>query len=84
MANRVNLSKSKLFGAVTCLKISVVEFSHPLDQSSQARCHLRLSPLVINEQRKHMYVHPLRGTCISTKNHLWEEPLQELLKVASM
>jgi hypothetical protein len=61
VTERVNSLKSKLFGAVVCLKTGVAEFSHPLDQSGQARCHLRLSSLVVNEQRKQMSVCPLRG-----------------------
>jgi hypothetical protein len=60
VAKRANTPKSKLFGAVACLKTDVAEFSHPFDQSGQAWCNLRLSPLVVNKQWKKMFVHPLR------------------------
>jgi hypothetical protein len=48
MVKRVNPLESKFFGVVACLKTSVAEFSHPLDQSSQARCHLWFYPLLID------------------------------------
>jgi hypothetical protein len=50
VAKRVNPPKSKLFDAVACPKTSVMELSHSLDQSGLARCHLQLSPLVIDKQ----------------------------------
>jgi hypothetical protein len=56
MPDRVNPLESKLFSAVACPKTGVVEFNHPLDQCSQARCYFKFSSLVINEQ---MLVHPL-------------------------
>jgi hypothetical protein len=51
---------NKFFGAVACLKTSVVELSYLLDQSSQARCFLWLSPLLGNKWQEQMFVHPLR------------------------
>jgi hypothetical protein len=49
VTKRVNPSKSKFFDTVACPKTGVAEFSHLFDQGGQARCHLWLSPLVINE-----------------------------------
>jgi hypothetical protein len=60
VAEGANPPKSKFFDAVACLKTSVTELSHPFDQGSQVRCHLRLSPLVLDEQREQMFVRPLR------------------------
>jgi hypothetical protein len=64
-----NPSKSKLFDAVACPKTSIAEFSHPLDQSGQERCHLWLSPLVIDKWWEQMSIHPLRGNM-----HINQEP----------
>jgi hypothetical protein len=58
-AKGVNPSKGKLFDIVTCLKSGLVEFSHPLDQCLQARCHLRFVPLILNLRWKEMLVRPL-------------------------
>jgi hypothetical protein len=44
---------------MTRLKTDVVEFSYSLDQSGQARCHLWLSPLIIDEWWEQMHVRPL-------------------------
>jgi hypothetical protein len=65
----VDPPKSKFLGAVACIKTEVTEFSHLLDQSSQAWCHLLLSPLIINEQRVQVSVHPLWGNV-----HIHQEP----------
>jgi hypothetical protein len=65
----VNLLKSELFGVVACLKTSVAEFNHPLDQSSQARCQFLLSPLVVNERWEQRFVCPLRSNM-----HINQEP----------
>jgi hypothetical protein len=43
---RVNPPKSKFFSTVACPKTGVTEFSHPLNQSGQAWCHLQLSCLL--------------------------------------
>jgi hypothetical protein len=59
MLERVNSSKSKFFGTVACLMTGITEFSHPFDQGGQARCHLRLSSLIIDERWKQMPVRPL-------------------------
>jgi hypothetical protein len=40
----------KFLDSMACPKTGVVEFSHPLDQSGQARCHLWLSLILIDEQ----------------------------------
>jgi hypothetical protein len=61
VSKRANLSKSKFFGIMACPKTGITEFRRPFDQGSQTRCHLRLSPLIIDEWRKQMSVHPLRG-----------------------
>jgi hypothetical protein len=50
MAKGVNSPKGEFFDAVARLKISLVEFSHPLDQSGQAQCHRWLTPFVFDEQ----------------------------------
>jgi hypothetical protein len=60
MTKGVNPPKSKLFGIVACPKTGVAELSHPLDQSSQARCYLQLSPLLVNVWQEQMPIHPLR------------------------
>jgi hypothetical protein len=51
------------------LVTGIAEFSHPLDQSDQVWCHLWLSPFVVNEWQKKMYVRPLRGNV-----HINQEP----------
>jgi hypothetical protein len=61
MTKGANPPKSKLFSIVTHLKTGVAKLSHPLHQGSQARFHLRLSPLLVNERLKQMSIHPLRG-----------------------
>jgi hypothetical protein len=35
-----------------------MEFSHPLDQSGQARCHRRLAPFIFEERGEQKLVHP--------------------------
>jgi hypothetical protein len=60
MTKGVNPPMGKFIDAMTCPKIDVVEFSYLLDHSSQARCHLRLSPLIIDERWEQMPVHALR------------------------
>jgi hypothetical protein len=57
----VNPPKSKLFDAVACPKTGVVQFNHPLDQSGQSRCHLLLSPLIIDKRWEQMSIRLLRG-----------------------
>jgi hypothetical protein len=69
VTEKVNSPESKFFSAVACLKTDIAEFSHPLDQGSQEQCHLRFCPLVIDEWRKHISVHPLRGSV-----HINQEP----------
>jgi hypothetical protein len=59
MAKSANSPKSKLFGIVACLKTGLAEFSHPLDQCSQARCHFQVPPLIINVRWKQMLARPL-------------------------
>jgi hypothetical protein len=65
-----NPPKSKVFRAVAHLKTGVTELNHPLDQSDQTWCHLRLSPFVVDEWREQMSVHPLR-----INMHINKEPL---------
>jgi hypothetical protein len=50
MTKGVSSLKGEFFSAVASLNPGLTEFSHPLDQSDQARCHLWLSSLVINER----------------------------------
>jgi hypothetical protein len=69
VAKRVNSLKSILFNAVACLKIGVAEFSHLLDQSSQAQCHFLLFPLIVNERQEWMSIHSLRSNV-----HINQEP----------
>jgi hypothetical protein len=45
----VNPPKSEFLGAVTCPKTDGAELSYLLDQSDQARCHLRFPSLLIDE-----------------------------------
>jgi hypothetical protein len=54
-----NPPKVKFFSTVARLKTSLVEFSHLLDQSSQARGHLRLAPFVVDVWGEQKLVHPL-------------------------
>jgi hypothetical protein len=56
VAERANPPKSKLFGAVACPKTGVMEFSHPLDKCSQARCHLQFSSLIVDMWQQQMLV----------------------------
>jgi hypothetical protein len=60
MAKGANSLKGELFSAVTGLKPSLIEFSHPLDQSGQAWCHRRLTMFVFDERGEQKLVHPLR------------------------
>jgi hypothetical protein len=53
---RVNPSKSKLFGAVTSLKTGVTKCSHPLDQCNLAWCDLRFSLLIVDVWWQQMLV----------------------------
>jgi hypothetical protein len=69
VTKKANPPKSKLFDVVACPKTGVTEFSHPLDQSGHAMCHLRLSPLVMDKRREQMFVRPLRGNV-----HINQEP----------
>jgi hypothetical protein len=55
------LPKSKLFNAVARPKTNVMEFNHPLNQSSQARCQFQIFSLLVNQRREQMPIHPLRG-----------------------
>jgi hypothetical protein len=69
VAKGANPPKSKLFGMVACPKTSITKFSHPFDQRDQARCHLRLSLLVINKRWEQMSIHPFRENM-----HIKQEP----------
>jgi hypothetical protein len=92
MVERVNPPENKLFDAMACPKTGVAEFSHPLDQCSQAWCYFRFSPLVINEQRKQMLVCPLGENVHINKKPLLgctflatlEDGLQVLLPVMAV
>jgi hypothetical protein len=70
----VNSLKGEFLGAVTCLKLVLTEFSHPLDQSGQARRHRQFTPFVFDERGKQMLVYPLQ-----LNMHIHQEPL--LLRV---
>jgi hypothetical protein len=59
---------------VAGLKPGLAEFSYPLDQSGQARCHWRLAPFIFDERREQKLVHPLR-----LNMHIHQKPL--LLRV---
>jgi hypothetical protein len=59
MAKWANSPKGEFFVVVSGLKIGLTEFSHPLDQSGQARCHQRLAPFVFDERGEQKLVHPL-------------------------
>jgi hypothetical protein len=75
MAEGVNLSKYEFLSAAAGLKPSFVEFSHPLDQSNQVRCHRRLTPFVFDEGGGgQKFVHPLQ-----LNMHIHQKPL--LLRV---
>jgi hypothetical protein len=50
MAEGVNSSKGEFLGAVAGLKPSLMDFSHPLDQSVQAQQHRRLAPFIFDER----------------------------------
>jgi hypothetical protein len=56
----VNSLKGEFFGAVISLKPGLTEFSHPLDQSGQARCHRWFAPFVFDELGGQKLVHPLQ------------------------
>jgi hypothetical protein len=75
-AKEVNSSKGEFFGVVAGLKAGLMEFSHPLDQSGQARCHRRLAPFVFDERGELKLVHPLQFNM-----HIQQKPL--LLRVLS-
>jgi hypothetical protein len=64
------LPKGEFFGAVVGLKTGLTEFSHPLDQIGQARCHRRLAPFVFDERGEQKRVHPLRFNM-----HIHQKPL---------
>jgi hypothetical protein len=55
----VNSLKGDFFSAVAGLKLGLMEFNHPLDQSGQARCHRRLTPFIFDEREEQKLVHPL-------------------------
>jgi hypothetical protein len=74
MVEGENSPKGKFLGAVICLKPDLAEFDHPLDQSSQAWRHHRLTPFVFDKWGKQKLVHPLR-----LNMHIHQEPL--LLRV---
>jgi hypothetical protein len=59
MVKGANLPKGEFFGIVASLKTGCTEFSHPPDQSSQARCHRWLAPFVFNEWGEQILVYPL-------------------------
>jgi hypothetical protein len=60
MAKGANPPKGKFLCIMTRPETGVTEFSYPFDQSGQARCHLWLSLLIVDEQWEQMHVHPLR------------------------
>jgi hypothetical protein len=60
-----------LLGAVADLKSGLVEFSHPLDQSGQARRHRWLAPFVFDEREEHKLVHTLWLNMHIHKNHFF-------------
>jgi hypothetical protein len=59
-AKGVNSPEGKFLDALTRPETSVAKLSYPLNQIDQARCHLRLSPLIIDERWEQMHVRPLR------------------------
>jgi hypothetical protein len=76
VAERVNPSKSKFFSAVACLKTSLAELSHPLDQHCKTQCYFRFPRLSsICGGNRCLFVHWGR-MCISTRNHFWDAPFQ--------
>jgi hypothetical protein len=70
MDEGANSLKGEFLGAVESLKSGLAEFSHPLDKSSQARCHRRLAPFVFDERGKQKLVHPLQ-----LNMHIHQKPL---------
>jgi hypothetical protein len=60
MAKGADPSKGKFLDTVTHPKTGGKEFSYPLDQSGQAWCHLRFSPLLIDKWGVQLPVCPLR------------------------
>jgi hypothetical protein len=70
----VNSPKGEFFGAVVGLKTGFAEFSHPLNQSGQARCHWQLAPFVFDEREEQTVIHPPRFNM-----HIHQKPL--LLRV---
>jgi hypothetical protein len=60
MAKGANPSKSEFLGVVTCPKTDDVEISYPLDQSEQARCHLRSPSILIDKRGVQLHVCPSR------------------------
>jgi hypothetical protein len=74
MVERENSLKGEFLNAVASLKPDLVEFSHPLDQSGQVRCHQRLTSFDFHEQGEQKLVHPL---CMNM--HIHQKPL--LLRV---
>jgi hypothetical protein len=74
MAKRANSPKGEFLDAVAGLKPGLTEFSYPLDQSDQARCHQQLTPFVFDERGEQKLVHPLR-----LNMHIHQKPL--LLRV---
>jgi hypothetical protein len=69
-AEMVNPPKSKLFGTVACPKTYIMEFNHPLDHCSQARCHLWFSLVIIDMWQQQILVQSLGGNV-----HINQEPL---------
>jgi hypothetical protein len=60
MAKGANSPKGEFYGAAAGLKPGLAEFSHSLYQSSQGRCHRRLTQFLFDEQGGQKLVHPLR------------------------
>jgi hypothetical protein len=67
----VNLPKGKFLDTVIRPKTSGTEFSYPLDQSDQTRCHLRFPVLLMDKRGVQLLVHPLRLDI-----HINQEPLR--------
>jgi hypothetical protein len=70
MAEGVNLPKGEFLDAVVGFKPGVMEFSHPLDQSGQARRHRWLTPFIFDEREEQKLVHPLQ-----LNMYIHQEPL---------
>jgi hypothetical protein len=59
VVERVNSSKNELFGTVARPKPGLVEINQPLYQCLQARRHLKILLLILDQRRKKVLVWPL-------------------------